>query len=253
MGFHPLRALRALFQDQPIQPPPVDPTRDLKAAYVGLVEELKARLPHNEAMEQAIGAGFDEIGPMEAGIVLHYGLPPDGYLIDVGCGSGRLARPLAARHPGRYLGTDLSGDLLAHAAKLSGRADWRFAEVDHIAIPEADGVADMVCFFSVLTHLLHEQSYWYLQEAHRVLKPGGKVVFSFLEFREPWHFERIFLDGVRAARAGERKPLDVFIDREAIGIWAAGLGFAVEEIRSGNDVIAPEGNLGQAVAVLRKP
>jgi ubiquinone/menaquinone biosynthesis C-methylase UbiE len=254
MGFHPLRALRALFEGPgaPASPPPLDPTHDLKAAYVGLVDELKARMPHEQAMEHAIGAGFDEIGPMEAGIVLHYGLPRDGYLIDVGCGSGRLAKPLAARHPGRYLGVDLASDLLDHARKVAARPDWRFEEVDHIAIPEADGVADMVCFFSVLTHLLHEQSYWYLEEARRVLKPGGRIVFSFLEFTEPWHF-RIFLQGVEAAKARERKPLDVFIDRAAIPVWAESLGLVLEEIRGGNDVIAPEGNLGQAICVLRKP
>ena len=43
-------------------------------------------------------------------------------------------------------------------------------------IPAPDGEADMVCFFSVLTHLLHEESYVYLQDARRVLKPTGKLV-----------------------------------------------------------------------------
>src|SRR3712207_6851625 len=35
------------------------------------------------------------------------------------------------------------------------------------------------------SHLLHEESYLYLMEAHRALRPGGRVVFSFLEFPVP--------------------------------------------------------------------
>ena len=33
---------------------------------------------------------------------------------------------------------------------------WRFERVDRLAFPAMDKEADMVCFFSVFTHLLHE-------------------------------------------------------------------------------------------------
>jgi ubiquinone/menaquinone biosynthesis C-methylase UbiE len=232
---------------------PTPHASELKSVNVEFVESLKAQMSHDEAMEHAIGQGFDQIGPMECALVRHYGLPAGGYLIDVGCGSGRLAKPLAKTHGGRYLGIDLVPDLVAHARKVAARPDWRFEVIDHIAIPEADETADMVCFFSVLTHLLHEQAYWYLEEARRVLKPGGRVVFSFLEFQEPWHFEKIFLPTVAASKARTRAPLNVFIERPAIEVWARGLDMTLEEIRGGGEVIVPEGNLGQAIAVLRKP
>ena len=110
----------------------------------------------------------------------------------------------------------------------------------------------MVCFFSVLTHLLHEQSFWYLEEAKRVLKPGGKVVVSFLEFSEVGHWS-VFLDTLRHAKeAHVVDPLNVFIERSAFHVWAEHLGLEVEDVRGGNDVIVPEGAIGQSICVLRR-
>ena len=258
MAFHPRRAWRALWSDPP-SPPPAPPapdaplsSRDLKAVNVAYVEGVKASMPHERAMEYAIGDGFELIGGMEAGLVRHYGLPQDGYLIDVGCGAGRLAKPLSAWLKGRYLGFDLVPDLVAHAQTIAARPDWRFEVIDHIGIPEADGQADMVCFFSVLTHLLHEQSYWYLEEARRVLKPGGRIVLSFVEFREPGHLP-IFQATLAGAKAQVVAPMNVFLERVALEVFARELDLRIVEFRDGGDHIVPEGNLGQALCVLEKP
>lgn len=230
---------------------PVSQT-DLKATNIRFVDALRNQMSHDSAMELAIGGGFELIGPIEVALLRHYGLPQDGYLIDVGCGSGRLAKPLSAWLKGRYLGIDLVPALLAHARKVAARPDWRFQRIDHIGIPEQDGQADMVCFFSVLTHLTHEQSYWYLEEAKRVLKPGGRVVFSFLELREPAHLN-IFLDTVAAMKRKVAMPMNTCIDRETIAHWAAALGLEVMDIRDGAEPIVPEGSLGQSTCVLAKP
>ncbi|WP_411286336.1 class I SAM-dependent methyltransferase [Phenylobacterium sp.] len=159
------------------QPPPPGPAGgpavDLKGAYIRHVENVRSLMSHDEAMSVAVGGGFETVGPIEAALLRHYGLQPDGYVIDVGCGSGRLAKPLSAYLNGPYLGIDLVPALLDHARSIVERPDWRFERVEHIGIPEEDGRADMVVFFSVLTHLLHEQGYWYLEEARRVLKPGA--------------------------------------------------------------------------------
>ncbi|HKP78221.1 MAG TPA: class I SAM-dependent methyltransferase [Phenylobacterium sp.] len=226
--------------------------QDLKAINVRFVEALKGQMPHDKAMELAIGGGFEQIGPIEVALLRHYGLPQDGYLVDVGCGSGRLAKPLSAWLRGRYLGVDLVPALVAHARKIAARPDWRFQVIDHIGIPEADNQADMVCFFSVLTHLTDVQSYWYLEEARRVLKPGGRVVFSFLEFREPVHL-KVFLDTVAATKRKVEMPMNTFLDREAIGHWAGALGMDVVDIRDGAEGVVAEGSLGQSVCVLQKP
>ena len=103
--------------------------------------------------------------------------------------------------------------------------------VDGLAIPEQDQVADLVCFFSVFTHLLHEQSYVYLRDARRVLKPGGRIVFSFLEFSIPNHWD-VFDSNI--ADIGGSKPLNMFLSRDAIEAWAAHLDLRIEAVEDGN-------------------
>ena len=109
-----------------------------------------------------------------------------------------------------------------------------------------------MAFFSVLTHLTHEQGYWYLEEARRVLKPGGHIVFSFLEFQEPAHWAN-FDAVLQAAKTRAPIHMNVFHDRAFLPLWAERLGLELVAIHGGREAVVPEGNLGQALCVLRKP
>ncbi|MGC9948494.1 MAG: methyltransferase domain-containing protein [Bryobacteraceae bacterium] len=215
----------------------------------------------DEAMSLAVGGNYDSFGFLMREILVGAGLRDSDYLIDVGCGSGRLAHVLTIE---RYLGTDIVPELLAHARARCPNPAWRFELVNDMAIPEAAGAADMVCFFSVLTHLLHEDSYRYLQEAHRVLKAGGAVVFSFLEFKIPSHWA-VFAGMITHREGG--KVHNQFISRDAIASWCAHLGFSIESTYDGDTPHIPlrqpltledgrvvEGMacLGQSVCILRK-
>jgi SAM-dependent methyltransferase len=229
-----------------------DRTRHLKAAYERHVSRLRSEHPEEEAMSLAVGGGFELFGNIELALLQHFGLRPDGYLIDVGCGSGRLAKPLTSYLSGHYSGFDVVADLVEYARKISGRSDWRFGVVDHIEIPERDGCADMVCFFSVLTHLMHEQAYWYLEEAIRVLKPGGKIVFSFLDFAESVHW-LVFIGTLQQSKASMDVPINVFISKEMIETWSLHLNVTIEVFVGATQAIVPAGALGQSLCVLRKP
>lgn len=240
---------------------------DLKGTYSRLVHLLSKNPAFPEPLQTAVGGEFEAIGIVEREMLRFYGLEPHHVLVDVGCGSGRLAIPLSRDHPGGYLGTDLVEELIDYARARCNRPDWRFAVVDHLEIPAADESADMICFFSVLTHVLHEHSYLYLEEARRVLKPGGRIVFSFLEFANPNHW-RIFDMTLDDTRGPNVHPLNVFIDRAAIRCWSQKLNLPVVEIRDGTDAFVPLrepvqfeggpkfsglGSLHQAVCVLEKP
>ena len=231
---------------------PVDRTRDLKGAYTGFVKRVINTLPLDEAMSQAVGGAYDIIGPIELALLRHAGLLAQQHVIDVGCGSGRLAVPLSSYLTGKYSGFDVVAALVDYARAKVARPDWRFETIDHIGIPEPDACADMVCFFSVLTHLLHEQSYWYLEEAKRVLKPGGRIVASFLNFSQDSHWD-IFMNTLKDAKDGPSGPINVFLSREILTVWARHLGLEIVEFIDGEQAVPGSTPLGQAVCILRKP
>ncbi len=53
------------------------------------------------------------------------------------------------------------------------RNTWRRFELDANSV-------DMICAFSVINHMEHEDAYLYLKEALRIVRPGGRFVFSCL-------------------------------------------------------------------------
>jgi SAM-dependent methyltransferase len=222
--------------------------------YAKRYQALVSQMTGPDGAATAVGGHFEEFGVLMRDILAEAGLREKDYLIDVGCGSGRLAHMLTVE---RYLGTDVVPELLEHARSICPNPNWRFELVDdRIAIPEQDGVADMVCFFSVFTHLLHEDSFRYLREARRVLRPGGKVLFSFLEFRAGNHWA-VFEDMIRNSETGQPSPHNQFLDREAIQAWASHAGFSIERfsMEAGQAMRHPYDNgiferLGQSVCVL---
>ena len=231
--------------------------------YRALVRNLIARYPLPEAMSRAVGGSYDALGEIEKQLLIGYGLMPAHTLLDVGCGSGRLAKALVPYlGSGRFLGTDVVAELLDYA-KQGCPPNWAFLQVEEIGIPFADDSADFACFFSVFTHLLHEETYCYLVEARRAVKPGGRIVFSFLEYENNWQIFEDTYNGIKGG--GSNDHLNMFIGRDAITAWAAHLGMAIVDIRAATDPFIPlsrpviyddgrriEGNaaLGQSICVL---
>ena len=84
------------------------------------------------------------------------------------------------------MGTDVVPELLNYANANFGREGQEFKLVDQLVIPAEDNSVDMVCFFSVFTHFSRTIIYLF-KEVKRVLKDKGKVVFSFLDFKDPVH------------------------------------------------------------------
>jgi SAM-dependent methyltransferase len=95
--------------------------------------------------------------------------------LEIGCGPGRLMKPLS-RHFGEIHGVDVSDEMIARAlVNLRGIAH---AHVHHTTgadlAPFADESFDLVYSYAVFQHIpSREVVMRYLQEARRVLKPGG--------------------------------------------------------------------------------
>jgi SAM-dependent methyltransferase len=231
---------------------------DFRLTYQRLVADLKATMSEEEAMSRAVGGAFAEVGALELALLKRFGLAPGQYVVDVGCGSGRLAKPLSQSWEGRYLGFDVVPDLVQYAERLVQRPSWTFRVAEGLRIPEPQAAcADFVCFFSVLTHLRHEESFVYLQDAKRVIRPDGKIIFSFLEFAAPSHWN-IFEYNLRLLTGDRIEPLNQFMSRDLIEAWARHLELEIVALHSGDEPLVPldaSGALhafGQSVVVLRK-
>ena len=219
--------------------------------YERLVADLIARHPIDEAMSIAVGGYYEHIGSVEAAIVRHAGLRDGMTLIDLGCGSGRLAWALGRQMQVTYCGIDIVQALLDYA-KTKSPAHYRFLLSRDLHIPAPDASVDMVTAFSVFTHLLHTESFIYMEDIRRVLRPGGQLVFSFLEFAEPSHWH-VFAATVDAQRGGTLPHLNQFIERGAIERWCEKLGYVCDAFVDGPAAPWGEpGSLGQSLAILRR-
>ena len=212
--------------------------------YERYLDNLLSQYPLDEAMSLAVGGDYDRIGVMEADIVAMSGLFDGMSVLDLGCGSGRTATHIAARFPGiSYTGIDVVQRLLNYAAKRCP-PHFRFVCHHEVDIPLPDGAIDIAVAFSLFTHLLHEETYCYLQELHRVLKPDALLVMSFLEFSREGHWP-IFQATVDARKQNARNPLNMFIEEPVLRLWANKIGFTVE-------LIDQKHPIGQTIAFLRR-
>lgn len=219
--------------------------------YERLVARLIATYPLDEAMSRAVGGRFEEMGLIQSSIVRYAGLRDGMSIIDLGCGSGRLATVLGRTMKISYLGIDIIPKLLEYANSISP-PHYIFMLNRDLRIPIVPDEVDMIVAFSLFTHLLHAESYIYLEEMQRVRKPGGKAVFSFLEFAEPRHWQ-IFVDTVAAQRADNAEHLNMFIERGAIEVWAERLGFEVQQFVGAAEVPWGGAPANQSIVILEKP
>ena len=103
------------------------------------------------------------------------GLAPGRRALELGCGTGIFLERVAASGCALH-GVDLSEDLLAKARqKVGALANVRLSRGNAEALPFREGAFDVVYGSSVLHHLHLEAA---LGEAHRVLRPGGRVVIA---------------------------------------------------------------------------
>ena len=103
--------------------------------------------------------------------------PAGATILDVPCGGGIALRALSPAQDVRYVGADLSQQMLQRAAETASRlgiTQAEFAQADMGALPFADGEADLFLAFSGL-HMTHQPERA-VEEIGRCLKPGGELV-----------------------------------------------------------------------------
>lgn len=225
--------------------------------YRALVRAKLKQFPDDPALAlaQAIGAptmaDFMSIGDGHVAVLRHHGLTDGMTVYDLGCGCGRTAQALV-RHgwQGYYTGADVVQELIDELARRCPGYDVLLNVAPVIVAPDAS--LDMVFHWSVFTHLYPGESYLYTADAFRALKPGGKMICSFLEMEEPAH-DRVWnanLDHLQTGHPAEH--LDAFLHRDWIRRFARDAGFMEPRFTDGLDETHHPA-FWQSLAVLEKP
>ncbi|HYT40133.1 MAG TPA: class I SAM-dependent methyltransferase [Acidimicrobiia bacterium] len=148
--------------------------------------------PHSnvDAWDRAAPRYQKEYDPPVSSVPFGPAMPDDGELrilppyagkrvVDLGCGAGQAAVAFGLSGAARTIAVDASPEQIAaarrRAEKEGAKVDFRHHDLTELAFATADSI-DLV--FSAATLDYVEDLGRVLRAAHRVLKPGGHLVFT---------------------------------------------------------------------------
>jgi demethylmenaquinone methyltransferase/2-methoxy-6-polyprenyl-1,4-benzoquinol methylase len=168
----------------------------------------------NAVPEATVAAMFDQIAPVydRVNTLMTFGadgrwrrgavdaarLAPGGSVIDVACGTGKLAAELADRVGpfGRVLAVDISPGMIARASTTyRDLVQLEFKLGNALQLPAADGEFDAATIAFGLRNLAAFEAGF--RELRRVVRPGGVVVCLELTMPRPRWWGRLFHGGFR--------------------------------------------------------
>lgn len=148
---------------------------DLQATYDGVAEEYVRRI-------------YDELQhkPLDRQLLseLAARLQGQGWICDMGCGPGHVARYLQAQGA-QVLGIDLSPAMVAQARHLNPNIEFQVGNMLALEVP-AEAWAGIVAFYSLI-HIPRAEVVNALREFHRVLQPNGMVLVAFHQGTDSVH------------------------------------------------------------------
>ncbi len=119
---------------------------------------------------------------------------PGKRIIDLGCGAGRDVAYFS-KHRFSVTGVDLSEELLNHAKRVCPAAHFIQADIRRLPFPDAS--FDGVWCCGGIVHMGKEEGEKVIQEAFRILVPGGVFFLSFKEGTGETYHESKTIPGVK--------------------------------------------------------
>jgi SAM-dependent methyltransferase len=143
----------------------------------------------------------------------------DGEVYDLGCGPGHTTAFLH-RCGVNVTGVDLSPNLLREARQR--HPGLKFESGDMLALPRADASLGGVVAFYAIVHLATAGLRRALEEMHRILRPGGRLLLAFHVGEGSIHVDEFL---------GHPVALDfVFFTPQAVTEEVVRLGFVAVEV-----------------------
>lgn len=170
-------------------------------AYYFVDSRLRYRAPD----EASFWAGGEEALANLLG-ALDVTVKPGSVVVDIGCGLGRLTRPLASA-AARVIAIDISHEMLDRAARLNpqlGNVQWLHGDGESLR-PIPDASVDVCVSHVVFRHIPDPAiTLGYIREMARVLTPGGVAAFELSNDPQPHTPGRASRADKLAVRLGRR-------------------------------------------------
>lgn len=178
--------------------------------YLTILKDFVKRLIKRELhlppwwLRDVGGSDFVDTGEEFLDLFIRVGnLQPEEQILEIGCGSGRMAIPLTryVSSDGAYKGIDIVKQSVAWCQQHISRrhSNFRFLHADlynkrynpagryqakDYTFPFQDECFDFIFLTSVFTHLLPEDTRRYLLEIARLLRQSGRGFFTFFLLNE---------------------------------------------------------------------
>jgi len=140
----------------------------------GYVQTMFTRIAHRyDRMNRLMTIGQDVRWRQE--VIQRSELPPHGYLLDLGAGTGDLARESLRQHPHcQAVAADFTLEMMRMGKRRPGTAHLAWSAADALLLPFPPDTFDAVVSGFLLRNVIDLRGA--LQEQYRLLKPGGRVI-----------------------------------------------------------------------------
>lgn len=139
-----------------------------------VVRKMFGEIAENyDLMNRLMTFGQDQV--WRKGVVRMANPSRDGFLLDVGTGTGRIGQEVLKSHPGvTVVGSDFSLEMMQVGKRRDSREDMCWCAGDALSLPFKDGSFDVVTSGYLIRNTGNAVRTF--SEQVRVLKPGGRVV-----------------------------------------------------------------------------